>query len=329
MKAFKMAKPKTLAGAQSVVAGGFEKTAQLAAGTDLVAMLKERVAEPEMVVDLKGVKELAAGIRETKRGLEIGALTTLRDIAEHAGIAKGWPALPTTIGRTATPQVRNVATIAGNLCQRPRCAYFRNEHYDCLKKGGKSCFAKEENHEHHAIFDNGLCSAPHTSNLAPVLIAYGAEIDIACEYGKVNSIPVEEFFVAPNQKNATRENVLGPQDVVISIVLPKGSANPNSAYVEARQKQSYDWALVGATTNLTMADGKVSACRIVLNAVAPTPQRRPDLEKMLVGKSLSAGRIDQVCEAAVANATPLKDNAYKTIMLKAVLRRALRQAKEA
>jgi xanthine dehydrogenase YagS FAD-binding subunit len=327
MKAFKMAQPKTLEGAQKAADADFATSVHLAAGTDLVAMLKERIAEPDTVVNLKGVAELAAGIRETDRGMVIGALTTLRDLAEHDGIAQGWPALPTTIGRSATPQVRNVATVAGNLCQRPRCSYFRNEHYDCLKKGGKSCFAKDENHEHHAIFDNDLCSAPHVSNLAPVLIAYGAEMDIATPEG-MRTMSVEDFFVSPSQK-LNRENVLGPKDVVVAVILPKGSASAKSAYVEARQKQSYDWALVGATANLVMDGDKVASCRIVLNAVAPTPQRRPDLEAMLVGKTPSAGRIDKVCEAAVAQATPLRDNGYKTIMLKAVLRRALRQAKEA
>ncbi|MEZ6197712.1 MAG: FAD binding domain-containing protein [Planctomycetota bacterium] len=327
MKAFKMAQPTTLEGARAVGADSFDGSAFLAGGTDLVAMLKEYVATPDMVVNLKGIAALR-GIRATERGIEIGALTTLAELGADDAVASGWPAIRTTIERSATPQVRNVATVAGNLCQRPRCHFFRNEHYECAKRGGEGCYARESVHEHHAIFDNAVCSAPHVSNLAPVLIAYDALVEIATEGGP-KTMPVGEFFVGP-VKDVRRENVLGPRDLVTAIILPAAGRNPKSAYVEARQKQSYDWALAGATASLRLAeDGTVADCRIVLNAVAPTPLRRPDLEARIKGKKLTEGRLNEVCEAAAEGATPLRDNAYKTIMVKAVLRRALRRAMEA
>ncbi|MEE9392363.1 MAG: FAD binding domain-containing protein [Planctomycetota bacterium] len=326
MKAFKMAQPKTLAGAHSVLKGSFDSTKIMAGGTDLIAMMKDGAAAPDLVVNVKGVEKMR-WMEKTDRGLEIGALITMTELAELEGVSKDYPAIRATILRSATPQVRNAATIAGNLCQRPRCVYFRHESYSCLKNGGKTCPAKEGAHENHAIFNNDLCNAPHVSNLAPVFIAYEAEIDIAGPKG-TRTVKAEEFFTGP-EKQVMAENILKADEVVTAIILPKNSARKNSAYVEARQKQSYDWALTGATVAIELDGDKVKSSRIVLSAIAPTPLRRRDLEKMIEGKRLTESRIKDVAEAAVKNATPLRDNAYKTIMLKAVLSRAMRQAKEA
>ena len=325
MKAFKMARPKTLAQAVAVAAGDAATTGLLAGGTDLLGLLKDRVSEPDVVVNLKSIPGLTT-IERSDRGLEIGALATLTDVAEHAEISSGWPALRTTVEKTATPQIRNVATVGGNLCQRPRCWYFRHEDYPCLKKGGELCYAREGENEYHAIFDNATCNIIHPSNLAPVLIAYDATVDIAGPDG-VETVAVEEMFVSP-EEDIARETILEPGQVVTRVTLPTGSARRHAAYFEAREKQSYDWALCGATVSLSLRDGVVEDARIVLSAVAPTPVRRTDLEDMVRGKKPREATIDAVCEAAVQGATPLRDNGYKVILLKGVLRRAFRQAIE-
>ncbi|MCA9320540.1 MAG: FAD binding domain-containing protein [Planctomycetes bacterium] len=325
MKAFKMARPKTVEAAVSVCGEDFAKTKILAGGTDLLGELKEHTQTPDMVVNLKSIAGLNA-IRQTDRGLEIGALVKLYEIEEHGEIAKGWPALVTTVQKTATPQIRNVATVGGNLCQRPRCWYYRDETFKCLKKGGDLCYAREGENEYHAIFDNATCNIIHPSNLAPVLMAYDAQVEIVGPNGK-EVLALEDFWVSP-EEDISVENMLMPDQVLTTIILPKGSANPVSAYVEAREKQSYDWAICGATAAFRRDGKTVSDARIILSAVAPIPVRRFDLEDLLKGQSVDEKLIDRVCEAAVTDATPLRDNAYKTILLKAVLRRAIRQALE-
>lgn len=323
MKAFRMAQPKTLDGAISVAGAG---SRMLAGGTDLLALMKERVAEPDTVVNLKTIPGLRA-IESTDDGIAIGALVTLNEIASSAELAAGWPALKTTALSAATPQIRNVATIGGNLCQNPRCWYYRDETYTCLKKGGKICPAQEGENEFHAIFENDRCASVHPSNLAPVLIAYGAKLEVRAG-DKTRLVDAEDFFVKPDD-DFTRETVLESEDILTRILLPAATRSTTSAYVETREKQSFDWSVCGATVNLELDGDTAKGARIVLSAIAPRPMRRTDLEQMVVGKKLDERTIDAVCAKAVEDATPLRDNAYKTILLKAVLRRAFRHAMEA
>jgi len=323
MKAFKIAQPKTVEGAIGVAGDDFSKSKMLAGGTDLVGELKERTQTPDLVVNLKSIPGLNS-VKSTSRGLEIGALVTLTDLAENKEVARGWPALTQTTLKTATPQVRNTATVGGNLCQRPRCWYYRDATYPCLKKGGELCYAREGENEFHAIFDNSTCNIIHPSNLAPALMVYGALMDITGPDG-TETLPVEEFWVSP-EEDISVENILEPNHVVTRIILPKGSESSTSAYLEVREKQSYDWSICGSTVNLILDGGKVRSSRIVLSAVAPTPVRRTDLEEMINGKSINEKLIKAVCDEAVKDATPQRDNQYKTILVKATLSRAIRRA---
>lgn len=323
MKAFRVAQPKTLDGAVSVAG---ESSRMLAGGTDLLALMKERVAEPDLLINLKTIPGLGS-IEAADEELAIGALVTLAELAASEVVAEGWPALVSSALRSATPQIRNVATIGGNLCQNPRCWYYRDETYTCIKKGGDTCPAIEGENEFHAIFDNGVCASTNPSNLAPVLIAHDAEIEIR-RADETERVPAEKFWLRP-EPDCMIETVLEPEDIVTRIILKTASRSRTSAYVEAREKQSYDWAVCGATVNLTLDGGKAKDARIVLSAVAPTPMRRPDLEAMIRGRKLDGRTIDAVCDKAIEGATPLRDNAYKTILVKTVLRRAFHQAMEA
>ncbi|MCI0652552.1 MAG: FAD binding domain-containing protein [Planctomycetes bacterium] len=325
MKPFRMALPRTVEEAAGAGGESFAASKMLAGGTDLLAELKERTQTPDLVINLKRVAALR-GIAESPRGLEIGALVTLAEAAEDARIAERWPALRDTILETATPQIRNAGTVGGNLAQRPRCWYYRDESYRCLKKGGTVCYAQEGANEYHAIFGNKICAAVHPSNLAPVLIAHGALVEIAGSGGKTRTIPVEEFFVAP-EKNVAAENVLAPQEVIARVILPLNSANRHAAYVEARERLSYDWALCGATASLRLEAGRVREARIVLNAVAPVPVRRKDLEAMLIGAEITDELLERVAKAAAAGATPLRDNGYKQALAGALTKRAILAAR--
>lgn len=323
MNPFKMAMPTSIEGAVSVLKGSFKDHRLLGGGTDILGELKEGTQKPTMLVNLKGIGGLGT-ITKTDRGLEIGSLVTLTDVAENADVKKMWPALAIAAAHAATPQIRNVGTVGGNLCQRPRCWYYRNDLYPCLKKGGELCYAREGENEFHAIFDNATCNIIHPSNLAPALIAYGA-IAIVAGPEKTEEIALEDFFLSP-EEDISRENVLEPNQVLVRVILPKGSENPKSTFFEVREKQSYDWAICASTVSLTMDGDTVKDARIVLSAVAPTPVRRDDLEGMLKGQKITDDLLQKLGDAAVADATPLRDNKYKTILVKATLKRAIRQA---
>ncbi|MCB9832653.1 MAG: xanthine dehydrogenase family protein subunit M [Planctomycetes bacterium] len=325
MRSFKMAQPRSLAGALAVLGGDDDKVRALAGGTDLLGLIKDRIAAPEMLVNLKGIDGLGE-ITETARGLEIGALVKLADLAEDARLRVGWPAIHQSLLETATPQLRNVGTLGGNLCQRPRCWYFRNEHYDCKKKGGTRCFAHDGENEYHAVYGNGICCIVHPSNLAGPMIAQEAIIEVAGPEGR-REVTAEAFFTSPDE-DVLRENQLAPGELVVRVILPPASPKARSVYVETRERQSFDWALCGVSVVLTMADQEIEAARVVFNAVAPVPLRRHDLEGMLEGRRLNEATVDKVCLAAPLGANPLEQNAYKLTLMKAVLRRALNRLKE-
>ncbi|MEM7164476.1 MAG: FAD binding domain-containing protein [Planctomycetota bacterium] len=324
MKPFRMALPRTLDEATASCSDSFAKTQVMAGGTDLLGELKERTQTPGMIVNLKSLPGLGA-IEETADGLAIGALAKLNDIAADPRVRASWPALVTTIGRAATPQLRNVGTLGGNLCQRPRCHYYRDETFPCLRKGGQRCYAHGGVNEHHAIYENGRCAIVHPSNTAPVLIAHDAVVEIAAPGGTELRMLLEDFFVTA-EENVQRENVLKPGQIVTRILLPKKSAGRHCAYDEAREKQSFDWALCGATVRLRRDAEKVTDARVVLSAVAPRPLRRIDLEQLIVGKTIDDQLVTTICSKAVASATPMSDNKYKRKLVEAMLGRALRAA---
>ena len=232
-------------------------------------------------------------------------------------------ALAETVGKTATPNLRNVATLGGNLCQRVRCWYYRSEDYPCLKKGGSICYAQQGENEYHAIFDNRICCAPHPSNAAPALLAYDAKVEIAGK--RTRTMPISKFFTSPSE-GVTKENVLKPNEVLTKVILSRASAGKHSAYVEVREKQSFDWALCGATAKVDLDGSKITGARVVLSAVSTTPERRKDLERMLVDQELSEELLGKVAERAVKGARPLEQNGYKVSLVKATVKRAIRQA---
>lgn len=323
MKPFKMALPRTVAEAATASSGSFDRTKLLAGGTDLLGEMKNGVRTPELLVNLKSVPGLDQ-IEVGPDGVMIGALARLSDIAAHAEIQSRWPALAQTIGKTATPQVRNVATIGGNLCQRVRCWYYRDDTYPCLKKGGAFCYAQQGENEYHSVFNNYVCCAPNPSNIAPVAVAYDARIEIVSGSGQ-RQVQAEDFFVRP-ERDVTRETILQPGEVVTRVFLPFESASKHSAYVESREKQSYDWALCGSAVNLAFEGKAIKRARIVLGAVAPTPLRREDLEKILVGEAPTDAVIERVLKASVRGARALAQNEYKLELVKATLERAIQSA---
>ncbi len=290
----------------------------LAGGMDLVGLMKDYILQPERLVN---VKNLDATIAATPDGgMRIGAAVRLVDLVEHGGAANAYPALVTAASEVGTPQIRNAATVGGNLAQRPRCWYFRNEEFQCLKKGGARCFAVDGENQYHAIFGDGPCHIVHPSNLAVPIIAYGGRLRVVGPSGE-RLIDAGEFFVMPD-RNIWAENVLAPNELITHVVLPP-SRSVKSATYEVRFKQAHDWPLALASVALTMSGASVQSARVVMGAVAPIPWRATAAESVLAGRQVTEEIAAKAAEAAVANAKPMTGNAYKVQIARTAVRRAI------
>jgi len=329
MKNFTYYQPKTVAGAVGLLEPKWGKVELLAGGTDLLDLQKEYVAQPEKVVSLTGVAGMGAiDITTAMLGslVKIGANVKLAAIAEHAGLKAMVPALTETAGIIGGPQIRNMGTLGGNLCQRNRCWYFRDEHVNCLLKGGDKCFAlpADAENRYHAIFTQGnKCVMVNPSTLAPVLIALGATAEVQGPKGK-RTIDLAKFFQAPSTA-AEREHVLSPDEVVLSVSFGVPTGTVTGAY-EVRHKQSYDWPLVQAAVALSMVDGKVDKASVVLGHVAPTPVVSAAAAKSLIGKAITEESAGIAGQEAAKGAKPLGQNAYKVKLVEVAVKRALMAA---
>ncbi|MEE9168322.1 MAG: FAD binding domain-containing protein [bacterium] len=296
----------------------------LAGGTDLLDRLKERLSQTSRVINIKNIQALK-GIKNG-RTLEIGALATIAEIASDRNVRQKYLVLAQAAGSIATPQLRNMGTVGGNLCQRPRCWYYRGRDYHCLKKGGDTCYAAEGLNKYHAIFGGGPCYIVHPSDLATALTALAATIEVFDSSGR-NEISADQFFVLPDD-NLERENVLAVNQIITKVILPEPARGTRSTYLKFRQKDSQDFAMSSVAAVLQMEGNRVQSARIVLGGVAPIPWRVQAAEAELEGKALNAANIDNAAAAAVANASPLPQSAYKVQLTRNLVRRALQQLAE-
>jgi xanthine dehydrogenase YagS FAD-binding subunit len=324
MKAFELYNPSSVAAASAALAKAGGNGRALAGGIDLLGEMKEYISQPDVVVNLKSVKNLG-GIKQTRSGISIGALATVSQVANHALIRASYAALAEAAESVGSPQIRNVGTIGGNLCQRPRCWYYRDEMVVCLKKGGDRCYAIDGENEYHAILGGGPSWIVHPSDCAPALIALGASVEIVGANGKTRRMPLEKFFVLPTE-NVMTENVLEAGDIVTRIDVPKPAAGTKSHYLKLKHRESFDWALSGAAVALTMNGKTVKEARVILSGVAPVPWRAKEAEAVLKGKVLTSVLADRAGAAAVAKAKPLGGNAYKVPLTRNIVRLAILEA---
>lgn len=293
-----------------------------AGGVDLLDRMKEGLEKPERVISIAHVPGHDA--IEMGSPARIGALATLARIDGHAELRRIFPALADAAGGAATPQIRNMATLGGNLAQRPRCWYFRQADFDCKKKGGLQCFAQHGENRFHAIFDTDVCCCIHPSATATALLAYDAKLETVAPKGP-RTIPIEEFFVGPKE-DPHRENRLAPGEIIATIVIPQPTAGTRSVYKKLKEKESFDWPIVEACVAVSVAGGTIRDARVVLGSVSPKPRRSREAEKILTGARPSPELIGRAADAAVHGATPLSQNAHKVRLAKVMLERALREA---
>ena len=320
MNRFEFARATSVAEALSLVA---EKPGSVwkAGGIDLLDHLKEHLFESPRLVDLKTVPGMQDVTAEPGGSIRIGALVTLAHVAAQPGIRAMHTALAQACGEAASPQIRNVATIGGNLLQRPRCWYYRLASYRCLKKGGDTCFAVSGENRYHTIFGDGACNAPHPSNAAMGLTALGASLVFQSSRG-TRTVPAEQFFTIPG-KDPRWENAREPDEILTVISLPP-APGVRSTYASVREKAAFDWPLVSTAVALRVEGGLVREVRIILGAVATVPLRATTAEQTLLGRRLEDGTVEAAANAAVASAQPLSENGYKVELLRPLLRRTLR-----
>jgi xanthine dehydrogenase YagS FAD-binding subunit len=287
-----------------------------AGGLDLLDLMKEGIVAPARIVNLQRIDALR-GVQFAAAGLRLGALTTLAEIASNPSIGQHYPALAEAAAHAATAQVRNVATIGGNLLQRPRCWYFRNE----LFHAARDQVGREES-QYGAIFDNAKTTMVHASTPATALLAYGARVHMIGKSGQSRALPLSDFLLPPDF-NRTRDTALGNDEVLTHVTVPAVAANTRAGYHKQTERDSYDWPICDIAVVLTLAGRKVEAAKIVAGAVAPVPRRLTTSESLLVGREIDERIAAEAARAAVRGATPTAKNSYKVPILETVVRRTL------
>lgn len=306
--------------------GGADRAVLKAGGIDLLDLLKENLLAPATVVSLKQVPALDTIVEEKTGDLRIGSMVTLAALAEHAGLQRHYPALSSALHSSASPQIRNVATLGGNLLQRPRCWYFRSAEFHCSRKGGGHCFALAGDNQYHAIFDNTKCAIVHPSTAATVLVALEAKVELTNAGGAVRRILLEDFFTSPD-KDVHRENDLRPHEVLTAVLLPAPLPSVRMAHLKQGEKDSFDWPLADVAVVIDLSpDGSCAHAAIILGAAAPVPYRATSAEGVLKGKRIDENAASEAGRAAVAGATPLAGNGYKLPLFEALVRRAVLKA---
>ena len=291
-----------------------------AGGTDLLGCLHDGVFAAGTVVSVSRMKELRGIAPIAGGGLRIGALATHAEIAADKGIAASYRALAEAATSVGSPQLRNRGTIGGNLCQRPRCWYFRGE-FHCLRKGGDMCYALGGENENHAILGGGACVVVHPSDTAPALVALGARVRIAGPGGS-RLVPLESFFVGPD-KTVTKENILERNEIVTEVLLPPAEPGLRSTYRKVRARGAWDFSLAGVAVALLARDGRVERARVAFSGVAPVPWRSQEVERAITGKALTPDVVGAAAEAGVKGAQPLEKNGYKVPLLRGVIAETL------
>lgn len=302
-----------------------EQTAVLikAGGVDLLDLMKSNLVSPRRLVDISQLHELEGISQVADGGYRIGALTTLAQIASHDRLAQCYPAFIDAVASAASPQIRNRATIGGNLLQRPRCWYLRSPAHHCLRKGGAHCFAFEGDNRYHAIFANQSCAIVHASTPAIPLQSYSAELELLDHEGHERRVALRDFFRLP-QTDIHGENSLANGELLTAIYLPATTERLRSVYLEIGEKAAFDWPLAAVSATLELdTDNKCIQASVVLGAVAPIPWQATQAEAQLCGQVVSEETAMAAAGAAVNGATPLSDNAYKIPIVKQLVQRAI------
>jgi xanthine dehydrogenase YagS FAD-binding subunit len=293
-----------------------------AGGTDLLDLMKEGLVQPKTLIHIRNIPGMGNITVDRGGGLMLGANVTLADIEKNMDIKSKYLALHQAVASAATPQIRTMATIGGNLVQRTRCWYFRSAEHQCLRKGGETCFAKNGENENHAILNNGTCVSVHASSVSTALMAFDAVVMIINGKNEMKEVPIEEFFVGPGE-DASTETILKDDEIITGITLPAQGSNSKSYYIKQGPRKSYDWSIADVAVVLKMNGSRCEDARLVLGAAAPTPLRSRAAERVLNGKNINGEVAQRAAIAALERARPLSKNGYKIPLFESIIKQAI------
>jgi xanthine dehydrogenase YagS FAD-binding subunit len=291
-----------------------------AGGTDLLSCLRDDIFSADKLVSIGQLKTLRGISQARDGGLRIGALTTIAEIENDKAIKERYSALAQAASEVGSPQLRNQGTIGGNICQKPRCWYYRGE-FHCLRKGGDTCYAYDGENQFHCIFGGHMCYIVHPSDTAPVLVAFGAMARVSGP-GGTRLVPIARFHVPPSE-NVQKETILKPNEIVTEILLPPPAKGLRSSYRKVRARRSWDFALASVALALHFDGDKIAKARVVFGGAAPVPWRSKEVEEVITGRHLDAETLNRAAAAAVKNAQPLKHNGYKIPLFRGIIEEEL------
>ena len=323
MKNFEFVNPTSIGQALGHLSSEPGEVKVIAGGTDILDELKEGISLPKKVVNLGSVKELNYVKFNAASGLMLGAMATVTDVATNAAVQGRYSVLAEAALAVASPQIRNQGTVAGNLCQRPRCWYYRGKAFYCYKKGGDFCFAVTGENKYLCIIGGELCYMVHPSDMAVALVALGANARIAGPGGE-RVVPLEDFFVGP-RVDVLRENVLKPNELLVEIQVPTPGSGMKGKFLKVRERKSWDFAMVSTAVCMSIEGGACTDARVVLGACAPTPLRVPKAEDAIKGKKITEDSAAAAGTAAVQGARPMSLNEYKVTVARNLVKRAIMQ----
>lgn len=293
-----------------------------AGGVDLLDLMKEGLVNPGVVIGIKNIPGLDKIEFDSKTGLRIWANVTLAEMVSNTAIREKYQALYQAVEHAGTPQIRNSATLGGNLAQRTRCWYFRSIDHECYRKGSGTCFAQEGENEFHAIMDNQPCASVHSSSVSTALLAFNARVEIQSADGKKREVKMEDFFVHPSQDSRT-ENVLKANELITAVIVPAVNENTKSYYIKQGARESHDWALADVAVVAEINGTRCKKAEIALGAASPIPIKAKAAADSLNGKEINEASAVNAGEIAMKNATPLANNAYKVPLFKTIIKRAI------
>ena len=294
-------------------------------GIDVFDLVKEGLIKPKKIINIRNIPGLDKISYDKKDGLQIGANATLAEIATNEHVIEHYTALHQAITHAATPQLRNMSTLGGNIAQRNRCWYFRSTEHDCFRKAGDRCFARHSEsgeNENHAIIDNGSCVSTHASSIATALMAFNASVVIVGADGKKKEVAMDDFFVSAG-KDISMETILQAKEIITDIVLPAPSKNMKSVYVKHVARESYDWSLGDVAVVMEVSGDSCKEASIVLGAAAPVPYRSVQAQEAMLKKTINEQNAENAAEAAMSVARPLEKNAYKVPLFKSIIKQAI------
>jgi len=294
-------------------------------GVDVFDLVKEGLLKPEKIINIRNIPGLDKIGYDPKKGLSIGSNVTLAEIASNQEIKTHYLALHQAVNHAATPQLRNMSTLGGNIAQRNRCWYFRSADHDCFRKGGDRCFARHSEtgeNENHAIIDNGSCVSVHASSIATALMAFNASVVIVNEEGKKKEVNMDDFFVTAGTDIAM-ENILQAKEIITEIILPAPAKNTKSAYIKQVARESYDWSLGDVAVVLEVSGDTCRTASIVLGAAAPVPYRSMEAQQAIEKKTVNSENALAAAEAAMSKARPLAKNGYKVPLFITTIKQAI------